>query len=64
MWATNDFPTLFRRFDELTDAAPFAIYAWDLVSHIEHSLALAPFADSLTDQVRRAWAWPTMPWAR
>ncbi len=54
VWATNDFPTLFRRFDELTDAAPFAIYAWDLVSHIEHSLALAPFAGSLTDQVRRA----------
>lgn len=54
VWATNDFPTLFRRFDELTDAAPFAIYAWDLVSHIEHSLALAPFSDSLTDQVRRA----------
>jgi membrane-anchored protein YejM (alkaline phosphatase superfamily) len=54
VWATNDFPTLFRRFDELTDAAPFAIYAWDLVSHIEHSLALAPFSGSLTDQVRRA----------
>jgi len=52
--ATNDFPTLFRLFDELTDAAPFAIYAWDLISHIEHSLALAPFSGSLTDQVRRA----------
>ncbi len=51
VWATNDFPTLFRRFDELTDAAPFAIYAWDLITHIEHSLALAPFSDSLTDQV-------------
>lgn len=54
-WATNDFPTLFRRFDELTDTAPFAIYAWDLITHIEHSLALAPFSDSLTDQARRAY---------
>jgi len=53
-WATNDFPTLFRRFDELTDAGPFAIYAWNLVTHIEHSLALAPYADGLADQVRRA----------
>ena len=54
VWATNDFPTLFQRFDELTDAAPFAIYAWDLITHIEHSLALASFSGSLTDQVRRA----------
>lgn len=54
LWATNDFPTLFRRFDELTDAAPFAIYAWDLITHIEHSLALAPASGSLTDQLRRA----------
>jgi len=55
-WATNDFPGLFRRFDEITDAQPFAIYAWNLVTHIEHSLALAPFAEGLTDQVRRACA--------
>lgn len=54
VWTTNDFPTLFQRFDELTDTAPFAIYAWDLVTHIEHSLALAPFSSSFTDQVRRA----------
>ena len=54
VWGTNDFPTLFRRFDELTDTAPFAIYAWDLVTHIEHSLALAPFSSSFTDQLRQA----------
>jgi arylsulfatase A-like enzyme len=54
VWATNDFPTLFQRFDELTDAAPFAIYAWDLITHLEHSLSLAQFSSSLTDQVRRA----------
>jgi hypothetical protein len=54
VWGTNDFPTLFARFDELTDAPPFAIYVWDLITHIEHSLALAPFSDGLTDQIRRA----------
>ena len=56
VWGTNDFPTLFARFDALTDAPPFAIYVWDLVTHIEHSLALAPYSNGLTDQVRRACA--------
>ena len=53
-WGTNDFPTLFARFDALTDELPFAIYVWDLITHIEHSLAVAPYASGLTDQVRRA----------
>jgi hypothetical protein len=55
-WETNEFPALFARFDELTDAAPFAIYFWDLITHIEHSLAVAPHANGLTDQLRRACA--------
>ncbi len=55
-WGTNDFPTLFARFDELTDAPPFAIYVWDLVTHIEHSLALSAVASGLTDQIERACA--------
>ena len=54
VWGTNDFPSLFNRFDELTNAPPFAIYVWDLITHIEHSLALAPFSSGLTDQIRRA----------
>ena len=54
LWETNDFPTLAARFDALTDAAPFAIYVWDLITHIEHSLALAPHSSGLTDQIRRA----------
>jgi hypothetical protein len=54
VWGTNDFPTLFARFDALTDEPPFAIYVWDLVTHIEHSPALAPFSSGLTDQIRRA----------
>lgn len=53
-FGTNDFPTLQSRFDEITDTEPFAIYVWDLVTHIEHSLALAPFSSGLTDQVAHA----------
>ncbi|RFC37716.1 MAG: Sulfatase [Candidatus Nitrotoga sp. SPKER] len=54
LWGTNDFPSLLNRFDELTDTPPFAIYVWDLITHIEHSLAVAPFSSGLTDQIRRA----------
>ena len=56
VWGTNDFPTLFARFDELTDGTPFAIYVWNLITHIEHSLALASHSAGLTDQLRRACA--------
>ncbi|MGD9945405.1 MAG: sulfatase-like hydrolase/transferase [Burkholderiaceae bacterium] len=54
LWGTNEFSKLFERFDELTDAAPFAVYVWNLLTHIEHSRSLAPLSDSLTDQVQRA----------
>lgn len=57
LFDTADFPALFAKFDELTDGAdraPFAIYVWDLISHVEHSLALAPQASGLTDQIFRA----------
>ena len=56
IWETNEFPALIARFDTLTDKPTFAIYVWDLITHIEHSLALAPHADGLTDQIRRACA--------
>ena len=55
-FGTHDFPTLQAHFDAVTDTEPFAIYVWDLITHIEHSLALAPFASGLTDQVARACA--------
>lgn len=54
VWSTNDFPTLLDRFDKLTDEAPFALYVWDLITHIEHSLALASISDGLTDQIQNA----------
>ena len=56
VWGTNDFPAFYARFDELAGGAPFALYVWDLLTHIEHSLAVAPYSDGLTDQVRRACA--------
>ena len=56
IWGTHDFPTLFAKFDALTDSRPFAIYVWDLLTHVEHSLALASYSSGLTDQVRRACA--------
>jgi len=54
IFGTNDFPTLFTRFDALTDRRPFAIYVWDLITHVEHSLALAAHSAGLTEQVRQA----------
>ena len=56
VWGTNDFPTLHAKFDALTDDGPFALYVWDLVTHVEHSQALSPFANGLTDQLQRACA--------
>jgi len=56
VFGMHDFTMLQQRFDALTDAEPFAIYVWDLITHIEHSLAVAPFASGLTDQVARACA--------
>ena len=56
LFDTNDFPSLFARFDELTNQPPFAIYVWDLLTHIEHSLALASQSHGLTDQIERACA--------
>jgi hypothetical protein len=56
VWGTNDFPTLFARFDRLADRAPFAVYLWDLVTHIEHSQALSAFTHGFTEQTERACA--------
>ena len=56
-FGTHDFAALQARFDEVTDAdEPFAVYVWDLITHVEHSLAVAPFASGFTDQVGRACA--------
>jgi hypothetical protein len=49
VWSTNDFAELLRKFETLTAPPPFAIYVWNLVTHIEHALALAPHAGGVDD---------------
>src|SRR5690606_9591430 len=45
IWTTNDFEELLSRFEGITASRPFAIYVWNLATHVEHALALAPYAD-------------------
>jgi phosphoglycerol transferase MdoB-like AlkP superfamily enzyme len=56
VWSTNDFAELLRKFEALTAAPPFAIYVWNLVTHIEHALALAPHAGGVDDLLGGACA--------
>lgn len=56
VWSTNDFSALLEKFDDATATAPFAIYVWNLVTHIEHAFALAPHAEGLDDLVGGACA--------
>ena len=56
VWGTNDFSALLRKFEDATDANGFAIYVWNLVTHIEHAMALAPHAEGLDDLIGGACA--------
>lgn len=56
VWATNDHSQLLDKFDALTDAPLFAIYVWNLITHLEHHHPIAPSSDGLTDQVARSCA--------
>lgn len=40
-WSTNDFSELQLKFEESTMARPFAIYVWNLMTHVEQAMALA-----------------------
>jgi len=53
---THDVPTLYAEFEKLTDARPFALNVWNLITHVEHSMALAAFSEGYTDQIGRACA--------
>jgi hypothetical protein len=53
---TNDYRELERRFAAATAERPFAIYVWNLVTHVEHTLALAPHAEGLDEIVGGACA--------
>ncbi|WP_029076174.1 sulfatase-like hydrolase/transferase [Kaistia adipata] len=56
VWSTNDFGALLRRFDEATNADRFALYVWNLVTHVEHAMALASHAEGLDDLIGGACA--------
>ena len=56
IWTTNDFEELLSRFEGITVSRPFAIYVWNLATHVEHALALAPYADGVDELVGGACA--------
>ncbi|MFI5411600.1 sulfatase-like hydrolase/transferase [Kaistia sp. UC242_56] len=56
VWTTNDFGALLQKVDEATDADRFAIYVWNLVTHVEHAMALGPYAQGLDDLIGGACA--------
>jgi hypothetical protein len=56
VWTTNDFRDMLGRFEACAAAAPFAVYTWSQVPHVEANLALAPHARSLDDLVAGACA--------
>jgi hypothetical protein len=56
VWATDDFAALLARFEALASARPFAAYVWNLVTHIEHAMALAPHVRGLDELVGGACA--------
>lgn len=51
---TRHIPALHESFECLTDARPFALNVWNLITHVEQSMALAPYADGLTDQLEQS----------
>jgi membrane-anchored protein YejM (alkaline phosphatase superfamily) len=56
VWSTNDFGALLQRFDEATNADRFALYVWNLATHVEHAMALASHAEGLDDLIGGACA--------
>ncbi|BBK33472.1 sulfatase-like protein [Stella humosa] len=51
IWNTNDFAALGDRFERAISKPPFALYVWNLVTHMEHAAALAGHAQGLDDLV-------------
>jgi hypothetical protein len=56
VWTTDDFAALLAKFEAVTSERPFAVYAWNLVTHVEHAMALAPHARGIDDLVGGACA--------
>lgn len=55
-WTTSDYGELLAKFETAIARKPFAVYAWNLVTHIGHAIALESFADSIDDMVSGACA--------
>jgi hypothetical protein len=56
VWTTDDFAALLAKFETAIAQGPFAIYVWNLVTHIEHAMALEPLSDSADDLLSGACA--------
>ena len=56
VWTTDDFAELLAKFETAIAQGPFAIYVWNLVTHIGHAIALESFSDSIDDLVSGACA--------
>jgi hypothetical protein len=55
-WSTGDYAELLAKFETSIARKPFAIYLWNLVTHIGHAIALESYADSIDDMVGGACA--------
>ncbi|NJM91442.1 MAG: sulfatase-like hydrolase/transferase [Rhodospirillaceae bacterium] len=56
VWTTDDFAELLAKFETAIAQRPFALYVWNLVTHIAHAIALESFSDSIDDLVGGACA--------
>ncbi|MEZ5830167.1 MAG: sulfatase-like hydrolase/transferase [Dongiaceae bacterium] len=56
VWTTDDFAQLIARFEAAIAQSPFAVYVWNLVTHIEHAMALHTFSDGTDDLLGGACA--------
>jgi hypothetical protein len=56
IWSTSDLDALTAKFDAVIAAPPFAIYVWNLVSHIEHAIGLTPHLQGMDELVGSACA--------
>lgn len=56
VWKTSDFAALLEKFAATADRPPFAVYFWNLVTHVEHALALKAVARGVEDVIGGACA--------
>lgn len=54
-FGSDDTASVMAALDDMTSATPFAVFFWNLLSHIEHSGVYAYHAASLTDRLQSAY---------